>query len=267
MNIQHGGNINSSFVSKMIIDFSRRYNQTPDIKRAINMSITNTGHGSILLGTSSRLDNGNINIRMLVGAHFARHGKLKIGVFGGGCEGNEITIDTVIRETIEEIFNLKAEQLMIDGIRDFLNTNTDYYYIFQVSETTKAYSYIFDVSILGNFINIINNIAFSDESSFSGRGQIVGTGNTINLVEFMRERYLSREMFSTFKHLGIKKASGLYEIKYLSFVSLSKLLDSVPSGSYDLFNFVKNKRERLEMQDFLIKLLNKDIIRVILSYQ
>ena len=147
---------------------------------------------------------------------------------------------------------------------------------------------------MGNFINIINiinrqrnvaffvptttgltnihlylnnNIAFSDESSFSGRGQVVGTGNTINLVEFMRERYLSRKMFSTFKDLGIKKASGLYEIKYLSFVSLSKLLDSVPSGSYDLFNFVKNTRERLEMQYFLIKLLNKDIIRVILSYQ
>ncbi len=294
MNTLHGGNINSSFVSKMIIDFSRRYNQTPDIKRAINMSITNTGHGSILLGTSSRLDNGNINIRMLVGAHFARHGKLKIGVFGGGCEGNEITIDTVIRETIEEIFNFKAEQLMIDGIRDFLNTNTDCYYIYQFSETTTAYSYIFDVSILGNFISIINdiyrpqnvaffiptntdftninsylhdNIAFSDESSFSGRGQVVGTGNTINLVEFMRERYLSRDMFSTFKRLSIKRASGLDEIKYLSFVSLSKLVASVPSGSYDLFNFVKNKRERLEMQHFLTELLNKDIIRVILSYQ
>ncbi len=294
MNNQYGGYITSSFVSQIIIDISRRANQTPDIKRDINRSITNTGHGSILLGSSSRLEGGSRNIRMLVGAHFARHGTLKIGTFGGKCNRNEMTIDTVIRETIEEIFNIESSQIMIDRIRDFLNINTDYYYIFQASETTTAYSYIFDVSILGDIIRIIDqiyrqqnmvlnipandgfsnidlfldaNVVFSDTSSFSGINPSYGPNSTIRLVEFMRSRYLSRGIFDTYRRMGIRRPSGLDEIKYLSFVSLSKLLTSAPYGRYDLFNFTRSRRENLQMQVLLIKLLGKDIMRYILSYQ
>jgi hypothetical protein len=293
MNNQYGGYITSSFVSQIIVDISRRTNQTPEIKRAINMSVTNSGHGSILLGSSARLERGDRNIRMLVGAHFARHGALKIGTFGGKCNRGEMTIDTMIRETIEEIFNFEASHLMIDGIREFLNINTDFYYIYQFSETNRAYSYIFDVSILGDFIRIIdqiykqqnialyipandsfsnidlyleNNIKFGDMSSFNGTNTETGYGTTIRLVEFMRNRYLSKGIFETCRRMGIRRPSGLDEIKYVSFVSLSKLLAGVPSGRYDLFNFTKNRRENLQMQEFLIKLLGKDIIRIILSY-
>ncbi len=294
MNNQFGGYIISSFVNQIINDISRRANQTPEIKRAINSSITNTGHGCILLGSSSRLEGGDRNIRMLVGAHFARHGNLKIGTFGGGCNRGEMTIDTMIRETIEEIFNFRASQSMIERIREFLNINTHLYYIFQVSDTTRAYSYIFDISILGDFIKIIRdihqpqnitffipaddglsnlnlyldaNIRYSDTSSFSGANPEVGPENTIRLIEFMRNRYISRGIFETYRRLRIHREAGLDEIKYLSFVSLSKLLAGVPARRYKLFNFNKNRRENLEMQDFLVRLLSKDIMRAILNYQ
>ncbi len=294
MNNQKGGYITTSFVSQIIMDLSRRNNQTPEMKRGINNSVTNTGHGCILLGSSARLENGDRNIRMLVGAHFARHGTLKIGTFGGGCNRGEITIDTMIRETIEEIFNFEASQTMINSIRDFLNINTDYYYIFQVNDIKRAYSYIFDVSILGDFIKIIieihrprniaffipaneglsnvnlymdSNIKYSDTSSFSGANPEPGTSSTIKLVEFMKARVISHGIFETYRRLGIRRPSGLDEVKYLSFVSLNKLISSAPGGYYNLFNFNKNRREHLRMQEFLIKLLSKDLIRFINSYQ
>ncbi len=294
MNNQKGGYITSSFVSQIIMDLSRRNNQTPEMKRAINNSITNTGHGCILLGSSARLENGDRNIRMLVGAHFSRHGNLKIGTFGGGCNRGEITIDTMIREIIEEIFNIEASSEMINRIRDFLNINTDYYYIFQVSDIKRAYSYIFDVSILGDFIRIIieiyrprniaffipaydglsnldlyldTNVSYSDTSSFSGENPAYGPNSTIKLVEFMRTRVISRAIFETYRRLGIRRPSGLDEVKYLSFVSLNKLILSIPSGSYNIFNFNKHRRENLRMQGFLIKLLSKDLIRFINRYQ
>jgi hypothetical protein len=288
MNNQYGGYITSSLASHIIRNLSTTHNQTADMKRYINRSITNTGHGSIFIGSSARLENGDRNIRILVGAHFARHGKLKIGVFGGKCNPDEMTLDTVIRETIEEVFNFPATPSMIYHIRIFLNENPDFYYIYQVSvnESKPAYSYFFDVSILGDFIRIIKgipelqntvllipanegmsnvenflqtNINMTDLSSFDGPNS-VGFNTTIKLVEFMKVRYIS------WKLKQIKKESGMDEIKYLSFVSLRKLVAAIPYQRYDLYNFTKNKRENLEMQSFLIKLLLKNIINEILIF-
>jgi hypothetical protein len=289
MNNQYGGYIKSSLASHIIRNLSTAHNQTDDMKLYINRTITNTGHGSIFIGSSARLENGDRNIRILVGAHFSRHGKLKIGVFGGKCDPDEMTIDTVIRETIEEVFNFPATPSMIHHIRIFLNENPDFYYIYQVSvnESKPAYSYFFDVSILGDFIRIIKgipelqnvvllipanegmanvehflqtNINMKDLSSFDGPNS-VGIDTTIKLVEFMKVRYIS------WKLKQIQKESGMDEIKYLSFVSLRKLVDAIPYQRYDLYNFTKNKRENLEMQQFLLKLLTKDIIGEILSFQ
>ncbi len=293
MNHQRGGHITSSFVGQIIIDISSRANQTPEYKRTVNRSITNTGHGSIFLGSSSRLEGGDRNIRMLLGAHFARQGQLKIDTFGGRCNRNEMTLDTVVRETIEEIFNFKPEQNIITRIREFLNTNTELYYILSVGRTHTAYSYIFDVSVLGDFIRIIdqllnegsitglvipltdgysnimnyldNNVKFSDSSSFSGRNREPGPNCTINLVEFIKERYISRSFIQMQRQMNIN-TRGLNEIKYLSFTSLSKLLASVPSGRYNLWNFNKNRRENIIIKDLLQRILNKDLLRYIAGY-
>lgn len=299
--------ITSSFVSRIIVDLSTRFEQTVEMKHRVNYSITNTGHGSIFLGTSSRLEHGDRNIRMLVGAHFSRHGRLKIGTFGGRCNSGEITINTVIRETIEEVFNIPVDSHMIDAIRYYLDRNTDLYHIWvnepkdvsensdlhisQISSRSFAYSYIFDVSILGEFIRIIkevnrnsaiyistgdslsnismylqSNVQFNDLSSFNEDRPHHGTGTTINLMKFLKERNISSRMRETHRRLRIHRPSGLDEIKYLSFVSLYKLVQAVPTGQYRLYNFIKNRREDLDMQHFLVSLLGKDIIRFILSY-
>ena len=280
-----GGYIKSSHVSSVIRELSEKYGETHEIKRAVNNSVTNSGHGAIFLGTSGNYEGGDRNIRMLIGAHFARTVPFKIGIFGGRCDRGEMTIDTVIRETTEEIFNLKPTQYMIEEIRHFLNNNTQSYFIFQVSPNHKAYSYIFDVSILGDFIRIIRqlgrdtnisyyiptktgltiinnyykpNVEFTDLSSFNGNHPYVGIDSTIKLSDFLKDRYVSSDRRDT---------SGLNEIKYLSFASLAKLINSAHmNGIYEIFNFTNNKRESMHMQDFLIKLLKKDIILEILNY-
>jgi hypothetical protein len=111
------------------------------------------------------------------------------------------------------------------------------------------------------------NIKFSDTSSFSGFNPEVGPDNTIKLIEFMRNREISDGILETYKRLKINRPSGLDEVKYLSFVSLSKLLVSAPYGKYRLFNFIKNRRENLRMKNLLLKILSKDIMRIIASYK
>ena len=289
-----GGNITSSIASHIIRKLSIRYEQTAEKKRYINSTVTNTGHGSIFLGSSSRMEGGDRTIRILVGAHFARYGKLKIGVFGGKCEQDEMTLDTVIRETIEEIFNFKVSAKIIYYIRNFLNENPDFYFIYQISDKTRAYSYFFDVSILSDFIRIISdtpalkkmnyfipskdglsnvenflqtNISMKDRSSFDGPFS-EGIESTIKLIEFMRARYISFRLKELYKKIGIYTEPGMDEVKYLSFVTLSKLLAAVPEGCYKLFNFPNNKRdEELQMQELLIKILKKEVINEILSFQ
>ncbi len=284
-------NITTSLVSEIIKKLSIDNKQTREMKKAINMSVTDTGHGSIFLGSSSRLENGDGNIRMLVGAHRGR--QLKIGIFGGKCEKGEETIITMIRETIEEIFNFKAHPLMIRHIKVFLNENPDLYYIHQMGRKHTAYSYFFDVSILGVFIQIIRdipslkdtihfiptgssmtniqeflktNIKMTDLSSVDGPS-IDGFETTIELVNFIKKRYISEKNLKMCRQMGATHQSGLDEIKYLSFVSLNKIIDApFQNNKYELFNFVKNRREELPLDEFLVRILENDIIVQILDH-
>ncbi len=286
-------NITTSRAAIIIRQLSSVHNQTGDMKRAINRSVTNTGHGSIFLGSSSRLKFGDTNIRILVGAHFSRHGKLKIGIFGGKCEQGEETIDTMIRETIEEIFNFRASPLMIHYIKIYLNDNPNLYYIHQMGNTHTAYSYFFDVSMLGVFIKIIKsiptladvvlliptseglsnienflatNIRMRDLSSFDGPYS-EGIETTINLVEFMRTRYISERLQRRYRQMGIHRQPGLDEVKYLSFASLNTLVEAASKNKkYYLLNFAKNRREHLEMQNFLVNILQNFVFSEIIAY-
>jgi hypothetical protein len=278
---QSGGYINTSHISKLIERLSSKYNQTPEIKRAINNSIENTGHGCIFLGTAAGYEGGDKNIRMLVGIHYI-DSTLKIGTFGGKCNKGEITIDTIIRETIEEIFNFKPTSKTIEEIKRFLNDNTELYFIFNLSDTHKAYSYIFDLSILADFIRIISsigksenivyfiptnntltniehyyigNIKYEDLSSYNDTA-ISGTGSTIKLSDFLKERFVRPPS---------RNIIGLDEIRYLSFPALQHLVDNANTGMYNIFIFGTEKREKLPMRDILIKLLNNVIIKEILT--
>jgi hypothetical protein len=279
----HGGYIPSSHIIRLIEHLSVHQHQTPDIKIGLNSShFPGAGHGSIFLGTAAGYEGGDTNIRMLIGAHFA--GGETIGIFGGKCNRGEIMIDTVIRETIEEIFNFTPTAEIITAIRDFLNENTQLYFILKVFEHHNAYSYIFDVSILGDFIRIIStigrsnniayfiptntsltnieeyyvpNIQFGDLSSFNGANPSpgTGTGSTIDLSRFLRERFIRKQPHRT------ERRHGLDEIKYLSFASLSKLISSArTTGRYNIFIFGISERKNLEIQRFFRNALLNQII-------
>lgn len=273
---QLGGYKNNSHVSQLILTLSQIKGQTADIKKSINNKITNTGHGSIFLGSSSTMRGGNRNIRILVGAHFHRH-NLKIGLFGGKCNKDEKTIHTMIRETIEEIFNFKPSMEIIVAIEDFLNIHTDFYYIYKM-EYSDSYSYLFDISILGNFIEIINSINngleiilpypsgakfpiikylsndnFSDNSSVYGKLDGIDTNNkTIYLIPFLTERYINKRIH----------VDSLNEIKYLSFPSIEKIFSSIHSGQYELYNHTTRRRETIKFDGLFIKILTRFLTTV-----
>lgn len=268
------GGYNNSYVARLILTISNIKNQTADIKRTINNKITNTGHGSIFLGSSSYMKGGERNIRILVGAHF-HSDELKIGLFGGKCNKDEKTIHTMIRETIEEIFNFKPSIEIILAIENYLNIHTNFYYIYKM-ENSNAYSYLFDVSILGNFIEIINSINnrleiifpypsgarfpiikylsndnFSDMSSVYGKLDGIDTNNkTIDLITFMRERYINKRIY----------IYSLNEIKYLGFPALGKILNSIDTMHYNLYNYTTRERENIKIDKLLYKFLTSSLI-------
>jgi len=270
---QTGGLKNSSYISTIIEKLNRKHNQTTSIKRHINNSITNTGHGCLFLGSSSMLKGNYKNIRVLVGAQFS-HGNLNISSFGGQCNKGEKTIHTIIRETIEEIFNFIPTMKIITDIEEFISSNTAIYYIQQMPHS-EAYTYIFDISILGDFIIIINNNNpglqiklphpvgkslyltnyvsndnFTDMSSVHGNINGLSHLTTINIIQFMIDRQIDYKYSSP----------SLNEIKYLSFPSLFKLMESIPKDYYDLYNQKTQTRERLRFDRILVKILtNLDI--------
>jgi hypothetical protein len=268
---QFGGYKSNSHIARFILTMSHLKGQTADIKKDINNKITNTGHGSIFLGSSSYMRGGDRNVRILVGAHFDHH-ELKIGLFGGKCNRDEKTIHTMIRETIEEIFNFKPSMGIIVTIEHFLNNHTDFYYIYKM-EKSNAYSYVFDISILGNFIEIINSINngleiifpypvgnkypiikylsndnFSDMSSIYGKLDGIDTNNkTIHLIPFLTERYINKRIY----------VDSLNEIKYLGFPSIEKIFSSIHTGSYNLYNHTTRKREIIKLDGLFIKILTR----------
>ena len=269
---QKGGFKNNSYIIDIIRNINRITNQDRHTKKIINNMKTNTGHGAIFLGTSSSMTDGDKEIRILVGTQYRGRG-LNINVFGGQCERDEKTIHTMIRETIEEIFNFIPSRELINRIELFINSlPNSYYYIHDITEGRNAFSYIFDVGILGDFIEIINTtnrrqklivpypggrefilsdyilyVNFSDKSSVHGivDGEIA-EHNTIDLKQFMIDRYVDRKT----------PVHSLNEIRYLSFPSLFKLKDEfIRTRRYNIYNPITKSRESLELDRLLVNIL------------
>jgi hypothetical protein len=236
--------IDKTSAATIISSLSTKYSQTPDNKRDINKKTSECGHGCIFIG---KLKQDSSNLRMLVGAHHCDSG-LKIGVFGGGHKKGETVLDTVIREAIEEIFNFKPDITIIINIKKYLNDHPELYFIFQLHDSSKAYSYMFDVDILGEFVRIIKEFDTRIKYKYKYLSD-----SEFNLVDFMIKRQINI----------IGDIEGLDEIKYLSFTSLHKL---VGKKKYRLYNFKTNERAKLELvyQDIFSRLLETNIIQEIL---
>lgn len=273
MKHQTGGFKSSSYIIDILRNMNRLTNQDRHIKRTINELKTNTGHGAIFLGTSSSMTNGDKEIRILVGTQYKRRG-LNINVFGGQCERNEKAIHTMIREVIEEIFNFIPSREIINRIEVFINSlPNSYYYIHDITEGRDTdFSYIFDVGILADFIEIITSTDksiklvvpspggrmfsllkyilynnFTDKSSVHGNiNGNVAEHNTLDLKQFMIDRYVDR-------HIAVP---SLNEVKYLSFPSLFKLKDEfLKTFHYNIYNPITKSRESLELDRLLTDIL------------
>jgi hypothetical protein len=278
---QKGGFKSNSYIIDIIRKINRITNQDRHIKRTINNLITNTGHGSIFLGTASNMPEGDMGIRILVGTQYKRNG-LNINVFGGKANRGEKTIHTMIRETIEEIFNFIPCRDLINRLELFINSlPNSSYHIHDITDGRRgAFSYIFDVGILGDFIQIINDmnkgyklivpyphgrefilskyilyVNFSDRSSVHGvANDEVAEYNTIDLNQFMIDRYVDRPV----------PVHSLNEVKYLSFPSLFKLQDEFRrTRSYNIYNSITNSRERLDLDRLLINILRGPLLDII----
>jgi hypothetical protein len=118
---QRGGFKNNSYIIDIIRNINRITNQDRHIKKIINNMITNTGHGSIFLGTAGNMTESDMGIRILVGTQYRRN-VLNINVFGGKSNRGEKVIHTMIRETIEEIFNFIPSRDLINRLELFINS-------------------------------------------------------------------------------------------------------------------------------------------------
>ncbi len=270
---QKGGFKSNSHMIDIIRNMNKITCQDKHLKRTINNMITNTGHGSIFLGTSNSMSGGDKEIRILVGTQFKRNG-LNINVFGGQSNRGEKVIHTMIRETIEEIFNFIPSIDIVHKIELFINSlPNSYYYIHDITEGRgNAFSYIFDVGILGDFIELIHsvnkminlivpypdgqrysllkyvlNVNFSDKSSVHGNIiDEIAEHNTIDLIQFMIDRYVDRKV----------PVHALNEISYLAFPSLFKLKEEFErTRHYNIYNPITKSREHLELDRVLVNIL------------
>ena len=91
----------------------------------------------------------------------------QISTFGGKHEEGETILETAIRETIEEIFNIKPKSKAVADICEFITGDTYnecYYIVKTIGQNEKPYySYIFDVNILGK---ILDSLIKNDQHTF-----------------------------------------------------------------------------------------------------
>jgi|694.fasta_scaffold114957_2 hypothetical protein len=197
------------------------------------------------------------NIRVLCGKSNNTRGS-QLDTFGGRIERGETILIGVIREVIEEIFNFPPTDEIINMLSKYFNKSAkDSYKIIELAP--KSYCYIFDISTLGNIIEIMNlpRGAGKNNSTFlkymikgkfnnnasvpnikktdfkEGAPIIMGQAPsvTINLQSFMRERQIP----------GVPARNGLNEVLVIGFPSINKLLKEAGEKPF-IYNFT-NERE------------------------
>jgi hypothetical protein len=143
-NLIFGGVREDSLGSRIIKLLNEKY---PVDKMKIN-SEENKNGGVLFIGNSY---NEPGKIRMLIGVN----SNDEIDIFGGKPDPNEKVIYTAIREAIEEIFNIKPDTNKLNNIIDYIISHPKIYYVYE--SFTSSYTYIFDVSFLGNIIWYLTN--------------------------------------------------------------------------------------------------------------
>jgi hypothetical protein len=252
-NLLGGGTRNQ----RLIDSINKRTQQTTKERLDINnLVLYPSGHGAIFIG----YDNNN-KLRILTGAEYKRGG-LEISFFGGSSNRGETVLQTVIRETVEELLNLNTTKLIVSKIESYLISNPNLYHIIRYS--TSAYSYVFDIDVLATFIQLIysinnsNIIVYLPINNMSRESIILNNyliGNDFNIVRFMQDR----EIQSTKKI----QFHSLNEVKFLSFPEIKNLIAELNTNTYNLMNMKTRKRINLPIGRIVTKILKTPLFQTL----
>jgi hypothetical protein len=151
---QIGGH--KSLSLRVLNKYNKRHPQSHDFRETINKSV-DTDAGVNIIGENENL------LCILTNTEYRYNKKNKkydhqISTFGGGSNKNgEQIIETAIRETIEELFNIVPTTYALHAITSYVTTQAyhDDYYITEAKggNNSTYYCYTFDVSVIGIIID------------------------------------------------------------------------------------------------------------------
>jgi hypothetical protein len=216
----------------------------------------------------------NRKLKVLVGVHFENN-KLNgektfnVNFFGGSSEKNgEKVLKTVIRELLEELFNINPLDIYLKNIVNYLNSPLilSKYHIFR--NNTKSYSYVFNINILNDFVKILCGLSKKIIIKLpitSIKFKLINLcdyyftseGNKFNLIRFIKDREIESNKKISFNSLN--------EIKYISYVKLSELLledNSININvNINIVNFKSGTKTKINLSKFLKKFIKKPLLK------
>jgi len=246
-----------------IIDTLNKTNkQTDDIRLKINKKKVTTGHGAIFLGSY------DTSVRILVGVHFENNklnGEtgMNLNFFGGGSDYCEPVLETVIREVLEEVFNINPLEKYVKAILGHLCSQAmiNKYYIFENKK--NSYSYVFNIKILTDMVKIICELSKEVLIKLpinSIKYKSLNLCNYYKNGEFDLKNFLKDREIPSPKKV---KFHSLNEIKYISYPRLSELLKS--ETDYNIMNFNTGTRSKINYSKFMKKFIKKSLLKNIIS--
>jgi hypothetical protein len=250
-------------MTEYIIDtLNKNSKQSDEIRLKINNKKLNTGHGAIFIGGIES------SVRILVGVHFENHklnGEtgLNLNFFGGGSDFYEPVLQTVIRELLEELFNINPLDKYVKVILDYLCSPSiiNKYHIYQNKK--NSYSYVFNIKLLTDIVKIICGLSKEVQIKLpinSIKYKSLNLCNYYKNLEFDLKKFLKDREIPSPKKV---KFHSLNEIKYLSYPKLSGLLKS--ENEYNIMNFNTGLKNKINYSKFMKKFIKKSLLKDIIN--
>ncbi len=245
-------------IQNIIETLNKENKQTDEYRLKINNKKVNTGHGAIFLGYTDSY------IRILTGVHFENNKlygetSLNLNFFGGGSDNNEPVLRTVVREVLEELFNINPLEKYTKTILEYLSSPSilSKYHIF--TNKKNSYSYVFNIKILNDIVKIIceqskevliklpiNSIKFKYINLCN-----YYKNNEFNLKKFLKDREIESPKKVKFHSLN--------EIKYISYPKLSELLKG--DNEYNIMNFNTGTRSKIIYSKFIKNFMKESLLK------
>jgi hypothetical protein len=246
---------------EFIIDtLNKECKQTDDNRLKINNKKVKTGHGAIFIGYPDS------SVRILVGNHFENN-KLfgetgfNLNFFGGGSDNCEPVLETVIREVLEEVFNINPLEKYVKSILEYLCSPLviNKYHIF--ANKKNSYSYVFNIKILTDIVRILCGLSKEVLIKLpinSIKYKSINLCNYYKNSEFNLKNFLKDREIPSPKKV---KFHSLNEIKYISYPRLSELIKN--DTDYNIVNFNTGLRSKINYSKFMKNFIKKSLLKEI----